>query len=156
MFRRPAISLSKLLPRRGAPPKLRKDKKSFPVIHASQRPPYPSDIDFTSLGLKFPPVHESSMITEAGWSKKPDTSPDYPFTVDRTIVGNSLPVYTDIKNGRTKVVTLLRRCGGDVHVLRDEMSKVCDGKEVRICTGRLEVDGNYCLRLKKWLISLGL
>ena len=36
------------------------------------------------------------------------------------------------------------------------MAKVCDNKEVRICTGRLEVDGNYMMRLKKWLISLGL
>lgn len=36
------------------------------------------------------------------------------------------------------------------------MSKVCDGKEVRIRIGRLEVDGNYSQRLKRWIIGLGL
>jgi large subunit ribosomal protein L49 len=76
--------------------------------------------------------------------------------VERTVVGDSLPVYTDYKNGRTKVITILRRCGGDVQTLRDEMQKVCDNRTVRICTGRLEVDGNFALRVKYWLIGLGL
>lgn len=71
-------------------------------------------------------------------------------------MGDSLPVYTDYKNGRTKVITILRKCGGDVQLLRDEMQKVCDNRTVRICTGRLEVDGNFALRVKHWLIGLGL
>lgn len=39
-------------------------------------------------------------------------------------------------------------------VLKSEMEKVV-GKEVSIKPGKLVVDGNYHMRLKKWLIGLG-
>lgn len=40
--------------------------------------------------------------------------------------------------------------------LKAEMEKVCDGKEVTVRPGKLVVDGNYVLRVKKWLTGLGL
>jgi hypothetical protein len=38
--------------------------------------------------------------------------------------------------------------------LKSEMEKVV-GKEVVIMPGKLVVDGNFQLRLKKWLIGMG-
>jgi hypothetical protein len=63
--------------------------------------------------------------------------------------------YTDYKAGRTKRVTILRKCRGDVALLKEEMEKIVDGNTVRVHPGRLEVDGNYEKRLKKWLLGLG-
>ena len=57
----------------------------------------------------------------------PETPPDIPFHVERTVSdGQALPVYTDYKNGRTKIVTVLRRCSGDIDLLREEMEKVVE------------------------------
>ena len=40
-------------------------------------------------------------------------------------------------------------------MLKEEMEKVCDNKEVIARPGKLVVEGNYHLRLKKWLSGLG-
>ncbi len=40
-------------------------------------------------------------------------------------MGGTIPVYTDFIRGRTKVVTLLRRCGGDVEVFVDYFYDFC-------------------------------
>ena len=36
--------------------------------------------------------------------------------VERTAIGKHLPVYTDFLGSGTKVVTILRKISGDVHV----------------------------------------
>jgi len=36
--------------------------------------------------------------------------------VERTKVGQWLPVYTDIRTGRTKLITLVRKVSGDLKV----------------------------------------
>lgn len=41
--------------------------------------------------------------------------PDY-VQVERTTKANFLPVYTDIKKGRTQVVTMVRKASGDLEV----------------------------------------
>jgi len=138
-------------------------KRGMPIaIHASQRPAEPDDVDFASLGLKFPLKYTPSLvIPRSKWSAPPEPSADgtrhtdgLPFVVDRTSIGGSLPVYTDYKAGGTQVVTILRKCRGDVKVLKDEMEKVV-GKEVIVKPGKLVVVGNYHSRLKKWLAGLG-
>mmetsp|Transcript_18372 Transcript_18372/g.18459 ORF Transcript_18372/g.18459 Transcript_18372/m.18459 type:complete len:152 (-) Transcript_18372:36-491(-) len=150
MFRRPGFVMT--VPIRGRPYKKR---NTFYPIHASQRPAESAEIDYSSLGLKYLPTHTpEGVITKIGWSKAPLNNPDLPFQIDRTLVGSSLPVYTDFKAGRTKVVTILRKCRGDISTLREEMEKIC-GREVKITPGKLQVDGNYHLRIKLWLMRLG-
>lgn len=64
---------------RGAPPK---KPKSYPVIHASQRPPEPAEVDFSCLGLTYPVVESSEfVIKKIGWSPPPVREPDLPFQV---------------------------------------------------------------------------
>jgi len=126
------------------------------VIHAAQKPAEPRDVDFDSLGLKYPVTHKPEwLINRTTWSPPPASPPtNLPFAVDRTAVGASLPVYTDYKAGRTKVVTILRKCRGDIAQLRDEMEKVV-GKPVIVRPGKLVVNGNFHARLKLWLAGLG-
>jgi hypothetical protein len=78
-----------------------------------------------------------------------------PFSVERTQT-LKLPVYTDIKGGQTKIITMLCKCSGDIQTLKDEMQKVCDNKEITVRAGKLLVTGNYQKRIKVWLTGLGL
>jgi large subunit ribosomal protein L49 len=147
MYRRSLVVLM------GAPP-VRK-RPTVPTVHASQRPPAEATIDFSVLGLEFPlQFTPQFVVARKAWSPKPETTPDLPFQVERTHVGDSLPVYTDFKGGRTKIVTILRKIKGDIPKLKIEMEKVV-GKEVQIKPGKLVVDGNYHRRLKVWLTGLG-
>ena len=137
----------------GAPP--RKKNNSMVIIHQSQRPPAPAVIDFSSLGLEFPVKQIPEFtISRTSWSPKPATPPQLPFCVDRTDIGDQLPVYVDYKGAGTKVVTILRKVKGDVAKFKSEMEKVV-GKEVQIKNGKLVVDGHYRRRLKVWLTALG-
>jgi hypothetical protein len=133
---------------------VRNRKNSRIVIHQSQRPPFSADIDYNTLGLNIPIKHNlEHVIPRTAWSPAPKTSPDLPFIVERT-TSSSLPVYTDYKHGRTKVITILRKCSGDIETLKSEMEKVV-GAKVDVKPGKLVVDGNYVLRVKTWLTGLG-
>lgn len=124
------------------------------VIHQAQRPEAPIP-DITKLGLEIKPVGLPDIVIDrTAWSPPAEKQPDLPFYVERTGVSKSLPIYTDFKAGRTKVVTILRKCGGDVALLKSEMEKVV-GKPVSVRPGKLIVDGNFSKRLKVWLASIG-
>jgi large subunit ribosomal protein L49 len=106
--------------------------------------------------LKYEPTYVPEKVSYNGWAPAPEEPlPNLPFHVKRTAVGLQLPVYRDYRNGRTRVLTILRRYRGDEEELRSEMSKVCEGKEVVIRPGRLEVSGDYSHEVKKWLTGLG-
>lgn len=145
------VALFTAAPLRGRPWK----KHDTPIaIHQSQRPPEIAFINFDELELTHKLTHSTELkVPRIGWSPKPETSPNLPFLVERSHVGH-LPVYTEFKAGRTKVVTQLRKIRGDVDSLRKDMEKVV-GKPVKIMPGKLQVDGNFALRLKIWLTGLG-
>lgn len=132
-----------------------KKRDGYKVVHATQQPAQKAGIDFTSLNLKYEIKEIPKFVVQKHcWSPKPEVPPALPFMVDRTDIGLSLPVYTDFKHGRTKVVTILRKIRGDVNVLQQELEKVV-GKPVTVRPGKLVVDGNYHRRLKIWLTGLG-
>jgi hypothetical protein len=130
-------------------------KNARPVVHQSQRPAESAEIDFTALGLKYA-VKEipQFVVARTAWSPPPATPPKLPFMIDRTDVGQSLPVYTEIVGGGTKKLTVLRKVRGDVAELLSDMEKVV-GKPVLLKPGKLVVEGNYHRRLKTWLTGLG-
>lgn len=131
-------------------------KRNTPIaIHASQRPEPPIPDNFDALGLTIQPkISPDILIERSFWSPPPTEKTNYPFMVDRTGVGKALPIYTDYVGGNTKVVTILRKCKGDIALLKSEMEKVV-GKPVQVKPGKLIVVGNYSRRLKLWLASLG-
>jgi large subunit ribosomal protein L49 len=66
---------------------------------------------------------------------------------------NNLPVYSDIRNGNTKVVTVVRKYTGDVHALGKELQRLCNS-DVTLYHGRLEVKGIHVKEIKEWLAGL--
>jgi large subunit ribosomal protein L49 len=145
MFRRTVPAL-------GRPFKFR---DGYQVIHAAQRPAAPAHIDFNALGLQFEMTHTPDVkVTRHYWSPKPLVAPVLPFAVDRAN-GDALPVYTDYKHGRTKVVTIVRKVRGDIDVMVEEIGKVCERAPMTVRAGKIVIDGNYHRRLKVWLTGLG-
>lgn len=131
-----------------------KNREVTVINHASMRPAMDADIDFSTLNLKYPLIISTENLTKSGWAKPPLAPPALPFFVERSTVGAAIPVYTEFKGGGTKVLTILRKIGGDINALKEEMEKVCE-TEVMVRPGKLVVAGNYSLRMKKWLIGIG-
>ena len=71
----------------------------------------------------------------------------------RSRLGN-LPVYTDMRNGRSRVVTILRKYSGDAVALQNEFELLV-GTQVRAYHGRLEANGSHKALVCKWLEELG-
>jgi len=67
-----------------------KKRNTFHPIHASQRPPAPADIDFSTLDLKYKLTYPTDFqIPRTGWSPPPPRAPDLPFAV-RGALGTKL------------------------------------------------------------------
>eukprot|EP01104_Vermistella_antarctica_P010015 TRINITY_DN263_c5_g5_i1.p1 TRINITY_DN263_c5_g5~~TRINITY_DN263_c5_g5_i1.p1 ORF type:complete len:213 (+),score=70.75 TRINITY_DN263_c5_g5_i1:146-784(+) len=90
-----------------------------------------------------------------GWVAPKGNTDNLPFKVARSVPGRNLPVYTDFRKGRTQRITILRKCSGDMEVLKGELAKVLGGCEVVERPGRLEVKGFHSEPIKKWLLELG-
>jgi hypothetical protein len=131
----------------------RRKIKENPVFHNSQQPRAEPNIDFTALGLKYKIDNNDRLSKETFWTR-PEKLPDLPFAVDRTLVNNTLPVYTDIKGGNTKVITIVKNCRGDIETMKRELEIVV-GHDVEMKPGKLIVTGNYSFRVKIWLAKLG-
>ncbi|KAJ2084217.1 mitochondrial large ribosomal subunit [Coemansia sp. RSA 988] len=80
----------------------------------------------------------------------------YPYYVSRTRF-QSLPVYTDIRNGRTRKLTILRRIDGDLGALRTDISNALDEESVVLKTisRQLVIKGDRSTELRKWLTEKG-
>jgi hypothetical protein len=82
-----------------------------------------SAADDAPVDLTYKPVYTPPFQLKTGWSPRPDNADalvqQMPFRVLRTKTGNSLPVYTDYRNARTRQLTLVRKVSGDLQV-KDE------------------------------------
>ena len=52
-------------------------------------------------------------------------------------------------------MTVVRRVGGNVNVLVDELRRVTGGASVEARLGRIEVEGNKAREIKTWLAGIG-
>ncbi|KAJ2000799.1 mitochondrial 54S ribosomal protein img2 [Coemansia thaxteri] len=80
----------------------------------------------------------------------------YPYFVHRTRF-QSLPVYTDIKNGKTRKQTTVRRIEGDLEALRADMSKALSDSsiQVRKASQQLVIKGDRSDDVRAWLTRIG-
>lgn len=153
MFARRAVVSTSAIERVASNRQIRRKTRHPANLRALQRQP---QVEVEVPALKYAPTYEPEKVSFNGWSPAPEAPlPDLPFHVKRTALGLQLPVYRDYRNGRTRVLTILRRFNGDEEELRTEMSKVCHGKEVAVRPGRLEVVGDHVGDIKKWLTGLG-
>ncbi|KAI3645262.1 hypothetical protein MP228_011426 [Amoeboaphelidium protococcarum] len=79
-----------------------------------------------------------------------------PFEIKRTINGH-LPVYTEYKNGRNRVQTVVRRVEGDVSALREMLLKVMphDHVDINPNTNHVIVKGNVSKTIRMWATAAG-
>jgi large subunit ribosomal protein L49 len=66
-----------------------------------------------------------------------------------------LPVYTDLRTGGSRQLTVVRKIYGDVEAFKSELSKVCSNAPITDKMGRLEVNGIHSQKVKLWLTRLG-
>lgn len=85
-------------------------------------------------------------------------TPDLPFRVDRSCNRN-LPVYTDYKNGRTRILTIIKKIDGDIHAMEEMLRRHLNIKTLRTrvdsLTGSITLHGNHRDQVKTWLRALG-
>ena len=114
--------------------------------------------------LQYVGTHKVDTWLPNGWCPKPadPESPDLPryslnlpFQVSRTEKGGFLPVYSDYKRNYTQPITIVRKIKGDKTIMAKELSKVCNGKDVKIRAGSLEVKGLHTQEVREWLASFG-
>lgn len=78
-----------------------------------------------------------------------------PFQFSRTPT-QQLPVYSDVRNGASRRVTVLRRYAGDVKELKDELRRLLgDDTKIEEKMASLQINGHHVLKLKRWLRRLG-
>lgn len=153
MFQRQVVASANAVERVASNRQIRRKTRHPANLRALQRRPQE---ELVVPPLKYEPTYVPEKVSFNGWSPAPEAPlPGLPFHVKRTAVGLQLPVYRDIRNGRTRILTILRRYKGDEMELRDEMSKVCEGKEVIVRPGRMEVVGDHAHDVRKWLVGLG-
>ncbi|OZJ06858.1 hypothetical protein BZG36_00219 [Bifiguratus adelaidae] len=80
----------------------------------------------------------------------------YPYFVRRT-AGNALPVYTELKNGKTRRETIIRRIEGDAEKLRHDLMASFEGVAVQRNprTNHLIIKGWHTAEIREWLASKG-
>ncbi|KAJ1895429.1 mitochondrial 54S ribosomal protein img2 [Coemansia sp. IMI 209127] len=107
---------------------------------------------------RIPCAFESTLATGSanGQASNVQNTVAYPYFVNRTRF-QSLPVYVDIRNGKTRKLTLIRRIEGDIQALRDELSSSLDDSSVQIksISGQLVIKGDRASEIREWLTKKG-
>lgn len=95
-----------------------------------------------------------SFIQQVSQNKRFYSTPAY--TIART-VNKGLPVYSDIKNGGTRYLTIIRRIEGDPTALMKDILADFPLAEVSVKsnTQQVVIKGQYVNEIKEWLIVKG-
>jgi large subunit ribosomal protein L49 len=81
-----------------------------------------------------------------------------PFFVERTAFGMGLPVYSDIKNGHTRRLTIIRRIYGDIPALSMQLKRQFPDMQkvtVKPLQQKIVVKGDWVSEIKLYLTDLG-
>jgi large subunit ribosomal protein L49 len=78
------------------------------------------------------------------------------YAVSRTI-NKGLPVYSDFKNGGTRLLTVVRRVQGDANALMKDLNTDFPEAVISINakTQHVVIKGHHVNEIKEWLISKG-
>ncbi|KAJ1929549.1 mitochondrial large ribosomal subunit [Tieghemiomyces parasiticus] len=107
------------------------------------------------------PVSQPTLLTDtvtgAATVKSPsDATSHLPYQVKRTI-NQSLPVYTDYRNGRTRHLTIIRRVFGDREALMSDLKEGLGTQDItlRKTNGHIWVKGNRRVEVLEFLTKQG-
>lgn len=94
-------------------------------------------------------------MSYSGWLGPLGGTEKLPFQFART-TNQQLPVYSDIKNGHSRRVTILRKYSGDVRELKEELTRLLgENTTIEEHSASLQITGHHVLKLKRWLRRLG-
>ncbi|KAJ2786211.1 mitochondrial large ribosomal subunit [Coemansia javaensis] len=90
---------------------------------------------------------------KAGSNAEPKT---YPYYVRRTRF-QSLPVYTDVRNGGTRRQTVVRRIEGDLGALRADLAAALSDESIAVksASQQLLIKGDCARQVREWLTARG-
>jgi large subunit ribosomal protein L49 len=99
-------------------------------------------------------------IISSGLIKRSFSSAKEPAYVVARTSNQSLPVYSEIKNGGTQQLTIIRRIQGDAEALKIEMAALFPDApknhiKVNPTNNHIIVKGLYVNELKQWLANKG-
>jgi large subunit ribosomal protein L49 len=103
--------------------------------------------------LKYPLKELPESTKPSGWLEPLGGTEHLPFQIKRT-ANKQLPVYSDIRNGRTRYLTIVRKFSGDVKELKEELERLL-GLPVTEKVGKLVIPGKHVATVKNWLKQLG-
>ncbi|KAJ2451127.1 mitochondrial 54S ribosomal protein img2 [Coemansia sp. RSA 2336] len=80
----------------------------------------------------------------------------YPYFINRTRF-QSLPVYVDVKNGRTRKLTIVRRIEGDINAFHREITNALNLETLAIknASSQLVFKGDCAEEVRRWLTEKG-
>eukprot|EP00300_Choanocystis_sp_HF-7_P036935 c52899_g1_i1.p1 GENE.c52899_g1_i1~~c52899_g1_i1.p1 ORF type:complete len:156 (-),score=27.88 c52899_g1_i1:67-534(-) len=119
-----------------------------------QQTKIPVSLDTIKSKLQFAIRELPPATNPSGFTLPMGGTEGLPFDIQRT-KSKMLPVYSDIRNGRTRHITIVRKVTGDMLAMKHDLSLVCGGAEVVAKAGHLEVVGDYKTAVRAWLKSLG-
>eukprot|EP01120_Amphizonella_sp_Union-15-10_P016833 TRINITY_DN9118_c0_g1_i2.p1 TRINITY_DN9118_c0_g1~~TRINITY_DN9118_c0_g1_i2.p1 ORF type:complete len:156 (+),score=23.63 TRINITY_DN9118_c0_g1_i2:39-506(+) len=154
MFRSSVLTFPQLFLRNPKPnkvfPRGHKKKIKFTYQRPWEKATTPTDPE----PLKFPLQKLPQSENPSGWVEPLGGTEHLPFKVYRTR-NKQLPVYSDFRKSGASRLTILRKYGGDVNELKQELSRLLGGAEVIVRPGRMEVKGIHVSDIKLWLKRLG-
>ena len=103
--------------------------------------------------ISIPPIPPN---TEA--NRQPGSGNGKGWTVLRTSTG-CLPVYTEYRNGRSRILTVVRRIGGDVDALASDLSAILPSShavQVKQPQNHVVIKGNVQRTVRYWMNAIGL
>jgi large subunit ribosomal protein L49 len=164
MKRAQRLNIVKHRPEAVSPPSI---SRMLPPL-VKYRAPFTDPTWATALnqaGLQYPVrVLEETAVTPSGWTPPLGPAPDLPFAVVRTS-NNNLPVYLQIKNGRTRRLTVVRHIRGDVTAFVNDLQALLKHAasvaqrpppEIKLGPGGVvKINGSYLEPVNHWLRGLG-
>ncbi|GAA6063550.1 hypothetical protein JCM10212_002662 [Sporobolomyces blumeae] len=108
-----------------------------------------------------PPSHAPSTSTASeGAAPTPaqgQESIESPYFVPRSQFGE-LPVYSDIRNGGTRCLTIVRKVHGDISALHRDLASFLDSSTVSFAkpqSQQIVIKGDWVREVKEWLAVRG-
>ncbi|GAA5847927.1 hypothetical protein JCM5353_004483 [Sporobolomyces roseus] len=137
---------------------------SLPTFRSAFFPSFRSFSSSPSSLSSIPPSASTSSATElpptpiaSGSATSNGGEIESKFFVPRSQFGE-LPVYSDVRNGGTRTMTVVRKIHGDVNALHQELSAFLDPSTTSFTkpqTQQIVIKGDWVREVKEWLSNRG-
>ncbi|RDD47378.1 39S ribosomal protein L49, mitochondrial [Trichoplax sp. H2] len=105
----------------------------------------------------YPHIPLRQIDSISGWMPPLDSPPPLPFRINRSKT-NNIPVYSEIRKGRTLHLTIIRKIEGDLHAVKEGLKRLL-GEDVQIqineVNSQIIIKGKHVKPITKWLLLLG-